>query len=99
PASADLRAGPGHPGRPGFPAAPRPDAARVLPGRLPAPRLPAAPERVHRQAGHAGADRTGGRGAVRKRLDVAFRRESRPMTVLDDTRVGNLEALCEAIVP
>ena len=48
---------PDHPGRPGRPAASRPEAARVVPGRLPAPRLPADPERVHGQAGHAGADR------------------------------------------
>ena len=49
----------------------RPGAARALPGRLPPPRLPPDAGRVHRQAGHAGPDRPGGRGALRPRRGLA----------------------------
>ena len=64
---------------PTAPPAPGPEAARVVPGRLPAPRLPADAERIHGQVRHAGADRAGGRGALRQRRDVARGRAARPL--------------------
>ena len=76
-----YESGPDHPGRPVRARRARPRAARVVSGRLPAPRLPPDAERLHGQAGHAGADRARGRGAVRERREVAFGRESRPMSV------------------
>ena len=63
-------------------------------------------QRVHGQAGHAGADGAGGRGAVRERPKVARGRGISTVRVvrmalktLDETRAAALEALCELIVP